>query len=72
MPMAGHILMPVYSRGNAVATEDVRHRLVRQGMTQIGQRAYDSVIAPADILFGHSDDQVFELGLYAWPARVTA
>ena len=34
---------------NAVATQNISHRLVRQGIAQIGYSAYDSIVAPVDI-----------------------
>ena len=40
--------------------------------SEIGQRAYDSIVAPAGVLLGHPYNQFFEFGVYARPARATA
>src|SRR6266446_1628056 len=57
--LSGCDLAPFGSRGDAVPTQYVFHRLIRQPMTQVGQRTDDPVIAPAGVLPRHSDHQGF-------------
>jgi len=65
----GRAALAFRGRGKVVAPEDVSHSLVRQGIAQIGQRADDSIVAPADILFGQAYNQDFEFWRNAWPVR---
>ena len=44
-----------------MALEDVAHRLVTDGVAQVGQGADDPVIAPGAILLGHAHDQGLQL-----------
>jgi hypothetical protein len=45
-----------------VAAQDVAHSLVRNLMTQVGQRAGDAVVTPARVLAGEANDQFLYLG----------
>ena len=47
------------SRSNAVAAQNVSHRLIGQAVTQIGQSSDDAVISPAGVLARHSHHQGF-------------
>ena len=42
---------------DAVSAEDVAHRLIANGMTEIGQGSRDSVVSPAGIFPRHSNNQ---------------
>src|ERR1700688_1652325 len=57
------------SRFDGVALEDVGNRAARQFMTEIGQRALDSQIAPVPVLRRHPDDQRFDLLRRRRPTR---
>ncbi|MCU1334621.1 MAG: Carbohydrate-selective porin OprB [Bryobacterales bacterium] len=57
--LPGRDLASLGSRGNAVPTEYVFYRLIRQPMAQIRERTDDSVIAPARVLSRHPNDQGF-------------
>jgi hypothetical protein len=62
-------LASLWCRSNAVASQNVSHRLIGQAMTQIGQRSNDAVISPASILTRHSHHQSFHVrgnGGAAW------
>src|SRR5215510_10350638 len=54
--------LPLWSRRDAMALEDVAHRLVAYRQAQVGQRADNPVIAPGAILLGYTHDQ----GLQLW------
>ena len=54
------------SRRNAVAAQNVSHRLIGQAVTQIGQSSDDAVISPAGVLSRHSHYQGFH---FRWNRR---
>src|SRR5262245_29304512 len=54
--------LPLGSRRDAMALEDVAHRLVADRQAHVGQRADNAVIAPGTILLGYTHDQ----GLQLW------
>jgi hypothetical protein len=54
--------LPLWSRRDAMALEDVAHRLVADRQAQVGQGADNPVIAPGAMLLGHTHDQ----GLQLW------
>src|SRR5574341_706941 len=45
---------------NPMTLEDITHRLVTDGIAQIGQCPHDTVVAPRAILSGHPHHEVFE------------
>jgi hypothetical protein len=47
--------------GDAMALEDIAHRLVADRVSQMIQGALNAVIAPATVLSCHADHQVFSL-----------
>src|SRR5438128_1985103 len=53
--------LPFWSWRNAMALEDVAHRLSTDRQAQVGQGADDPVIAPGAILLGYANNQRFEL-----------
>jgi len=62
-------LASLWNRSNAVASQNVSHRLIGQAVTQIGQRSDDAIISPASILTRHSHHQSFHVrfnGGAAW------
>ena len=46
---------------DAITAQDIPHSLVGDNVTQIGQCAYDPVIAPAKIFASHANDEVGHL-----------
>src|SRR5215831_11320404 len=59
LPCRGRL--PLWCWRDAMALEDVAHRLRTDGQVQVGQGADDPVIAPRAILLGYADNQCFEL-----------
>src|SRR5215475_2057829 len=57
--------LPLGSRRDAMALEDVAHRLVADRQAQVGQGADNPVTAPGAILLGYTHDQ----GLQFWIDR---
>ena len=49
--------LPLGSRGDAMALQDVAHRLISDRLAKVGQGADDPVRAPGTILLRHADDQ---------------
>jgi len=43
--------------GNAMAFQDVAHRLITDCQAEVGQGTDDPVIAPGAVPLGHADDQ---------------
>src|SRR5438093_7433783 len=56
------VVVPLQGRGKAMALENVAHRLVTHGVSEIGECPHDAVITPRAILLGHADNQ----GLESW------
>src|SRR5215472_6009836 len=54
------------------ALQDVPYSLIRDGIAEIGQRAYNSVVTPPGILPRHFDDQLLQLRLDCRPAGIAA
>jgi hypothetical protein len=59
LPRGGRL--PLWSRWDAVALEDIAHGLVTHGVSQVGQGSHDTVIAPGTILPRHAHDQGLQL-----------
>jgi len=59
-------------RSNAVAAQNVSHRLIGQAVTQIGQGSDDAVISPAGVLSRHSHHQGFHFRSHGRAARILA
>jgi hypothetical protein len=55
-----------------VAAKDIPDRLVRYVVSQIGEGAGDSIVAPGCILLGHTDDESLHIGSDAWPPGIRA
>jgi len=79
VPVSGNEILPrgrlasLRSRSHGVASQNVSHRLIRQAVTQIGQRSDDAIISPASILTRHSHHQSFHVrfnGGAAWIVSV--
>src|SRR2546427_8753221 len=51
----------LWGRGDAMAFQDVAHRLVTDRIAQVGQGADNTVIAPGAVFLGHADHQGFEV-----------
>jgi hypothetical protein len=50
-------LLPLGSRWNIMAAENIAHRLIREPDTQVGHGAHDPVIAPPGIFLRHPQHQ---------------
>ena len=61
LPLPGGPRLALGSRGNAMAFQDIAHRLVTDRVPEVGEGADNPVIAPGVILPRHADDQRFEL-----------
>src|SRR5712691_1065233 len=53
--------LALWGRRNAMALEDVAHRLVTDRIAQVHQGSDNAVIAPRTVLLGHTDHQGFEV-----------
>src|SRR5437016_4359787 len=53
--------LTLWSWRTTMALEDVTHRLVTEGILEVGQGADDPVVAPGAILLCHTDDQRLQL-----------
>ena len=67
--LPGGILAPLGCRLDPVSAKDVAHRLIGNGVTEIGQGSDDSVVSPAGILSGEAHNERFQFGRDAGPAR---
>jgi hypothetical protein len=52
-----------------VSAKDVSHRLIGNGMAEIGQSSDNAVVSPTGVLSGEADNQRLHLGGHRWPAR---
>src|ERR1035441_10813510 len=50
-------LLPLGSRWNIMAAQNIAYRLIREPQTQVGHGAHDPVIAPPGIFFRHPHHQ---------------
>ena len=50
-------LTPLGSWCDAIAAQDIGHSLVRNLMTQVGQRTHDAVVTPTRVLAGEANHQ---------------
>jgi hypothetical protein len=57
----GHGLPPFWRGGYAVTLEDIPHRLVTDGIAQVGQSTHNAIIAPGAIRARHPHHEVFDL-----------
>ena len=57
--LPGGILAPLGCRLYPVSTQDVAHRLIGDGVAEIGQGADDAVVPPAGVLSGEADNECF-------------
>ena len=55
---------------NAVAAQNVSHRLIGQAVTQIGQGSDDAILSPAGVLSRHSHHQGFHFRSDRRSARI--
>src|SRR5437879_2274310 len=49
--------LPLWRWGDAVALENVPHRLVTDRIAQVRQRSSNAIVAPGTIFLGHADNQ---------------
>jgi hypothetical protein len=61
--LPGGILAPLGCRRNPVSAKDVAHRLIGNGMPEIGQGADDAVVSPTGVLSGEADNERLHFGL---------
>ena len=67
--LPGRILAPLRCRLDPVAAEDIAHRLIGNGVAEIGQSSDDAVVSPAGVLSGEAHNERFQFGCYpgsAW------
>ena len=69
--LPGCRLTPLGSRCDVVAAQDVAHSLVRNVMTQVGQRAGNAVVTPTRVLPGEANDQFLYLAGNPRSARIS-
>jgi hypothetical protein len=67
--LPGGILAPLGCRLDPVAAKDVAHRLIGNGVAEIGQGSNDAVVSPAGVLSGETDNERLQFGRDAGPAR---
>jgi hypothetical protein len=65
-------LPPFGSRCDVVAAQDVAHRLVGNGMTQVGQRTGDADVTPTRVLAGEVNDQFLYRAIRFWLPTIHA
>src|SRR5215510_7439137 len=56
--------LPLWGWWEAVALENVPHRLVTDRIAQIRQRSSNAIIAPGTIVLSHADNQGLQLWVY--------
>ena len=66
--LPGRILTPLGCRLDPVSTKDVAHRLIGDGVAEIGQGSDDAVVSPAGVISGEADNERFQVGRDAGPA----
>src|SRR5215831_12897673 len=57
-------------RRHAVPLEQVRDRLMREVVTEVGQCACNPIVAPTGVLAGHVDNEILDDRINAWAARM--
>jgi hypothetical protein len=67
--LPGGILAPLGCRLDPVSAKDVAHRLIGNGVAEIGQGSGDAVVPPAAVLSGEADNERFQFGRDAGLAR---
>ena len=67
--LPGSILAPLGCWLDPVSTKDVAHRLIGNGVAQIGQGSDDAVVSPAGVLFGEAHNERFQFGRDTGPAQ---
>src|SRR4030095_9788073 len=64
--------LALWGRGYSMTLENVAHRLVTDGVPEIGQGADDPVIAPGTVLVRYTHHQGLQLWVDRGPARSLA
>ena len=67
--LPGGILAPLGCRLDPVSAKDVADGLIGNGVAEIGQGSDDAVVSPAGVLSGEADNERFQFGRDAGPAR---
>jgi hypothetical protein len=62
------ILAPLRCRLDPVSAKDIAHRLIGNGVAEIGQGSDDAVVSPAGILSGEAHNERFQFRRDAGPA----
>ena len=60
--LPGSMLAPLGCRLDPVATQDVAHRLIGDGMAEIGQGSNEAVVSPTGVLPGEAHNERFQFG----------
>ena len=66
------VLATLRRRRQAMTAKDVAYRLIRNNVTEVGQRSDNSIVTPAWVLSRHLNYQLRNLVLNWWPARIRA
>ena len=66
--LPGGILAPLGSGLDAISAKDVAHRLIGNGVAEIGQGSHDAVVSPAGVLSGEAHNEGFQFRRDAGPA----
>jgi len=55
--LPGGLLAPLWRRRDPVSAKDVSHRLIGDGMAEIGQSSDNAVVSPTGVLSGEADNE---------------
>jgi len=61
------ILAPLGCRSDPESAQDVSHRLIGDGMAEIGQSSDNAIVSPTGVLSGEADNQRLYFGRHGWP-----
>src|SRR4051812_9986419 len=70
--LPGSLLAARGRRRDPVSAKNVSHRLIGNGMAEIGQGSDNAVVSPTGVRSGETDNQRLHLGGHRWPARGSA
>lgn len=66
--LPGCVLATLWRRWDPVPPKDVTHRLIGDGMAEIGQRSDDPIVSPTGVLSGEPDNERFDCRRDWWVA----
>ena len=65
--LPGGLLAALGCRRDPISAKDVSHRLIGNGMAEIGQSSDNAVVSPTGVLSGEADNQRLQCGRHWWP-----